>query len=318
MKNKLIFLLCILFLLIFSSGCSSQVIAHEPVQEIPYEPFDGERAWQDVDYQVALGARTPGSPAHAQTTGWIEERLRGLNWEVEVQELQVHVDGNQRTVRNVIAKTGAGRPWLVLGAHYDTRLVADRDPDFGKRSTPVPGGNDGASGVAVLLELGRILPNYVHYPMPGSELRAQQIWLVFFDAEDNGKLAGWDWILGSQAFVDNLAEKPDAAVIVDMIGDAQLDIYMEKNSDPQLRQEIWDTAAALGYDSWFIPEEKHRILDDHVPFIEAGIPAVDLIDMNYAYWHTTQDTADKVSPESLQIVGDTLLSWLVNPSPLGE
>ena len=291
------------------------MIELEPVQEIPYQSFDGKRAWQDVDYQVALGPRIPGSAAHAQTVQWIEERLRGLNWEVQTQELQVSVGDGEQTVRNVVAKMGSGRPWLILGAHYDSRLVSDHDPNPELRTTPVPGGNDGASGVAVLMELGRVLPNYLRYPMPGSELRAAQVWLVFFDAEDNGKIEGWDWILGSRAFVDSLEEHPDGAVIVDMIGDQQLEIYLEKNSDTVLRQEIWDTAAALGYGEWFIPEEKYGILDDHTPFLEAGIPAVDLIDFDYAYYHTVSDTADKVSPESLGVVGDTLLHWLVRPSP---
>jgi len=136
------------------------------------------------------------------------------------------------------------------------------------------------------------------------------LWLVFFDAEDNGRIEGWDWILGSRAFVDSLQFKPEAAVIVDMIGDADLQIYLERNSDKVLRDEIWQAAAGLGYDEVFIPEEKHSMLDDHTPFLEAGIPAVDIIDFDYPYYHTTQDTPDKVSAESLQVVGDTLLTWI--------
>ncbi len=315
MKKKLIEILFLALILVSMLGCSGRLVASEPVQKIAYESFDGKRAWQDVDYQAALGPRIPGEPAHAQTVQWIEERLRGMNWTVEVQELPVTVGSHQKTVRNVVAKTGSGRPWIVLGAHYDTRMLADRDPNPAFRSTPVPGGNDGASGVAVLMELGRILPNYLRQPMPDSDLRAQQIWLVFFDAEDNGQIEGWDWILGSRAFVDSLDEKPDAAVIVDMIGDKDLNIYMEKNSDPTLRDEIWESAAALGFAEWFIPEVKYSILDDHTPFLQAGIPAVDLIDFDYPYWHTTSDTADKVSPESLGMVGSTLLNWLVRPAP---
>ena len=295
------------------AACSGQFAAIEPVQEVQYEQFDGKRAWQDVDYQVSLGARTPGSKAHSQTVRWIEERLRGLNWAVETQEVPIAVGAETYTMKNITAKLGSGRPWLVIGAHYDSRFHADRDADPNLRNTAVPGGNDGASGVAVLLELGRVLPSYLLYPKADSELRAQQIWLVFFDAEDNGQIEGWDWILGSRAFVERLEDKPDAAVIVDMIGDSQLEIFKEQNSDPQLSQEIWDTAGALGFAEWFIPEEKYRILDDHISFIEAGIPAVDVIDFDYPFWHTTADTADKVSPESLDVVGDTLLHWLVYP-----
>ena len=95
-----------------------------------------------------------------------------------------------------------------------------------------------------------------------------------------------------------------------MIGDADLDIYLEKNSNPELRAEIWAEAITLGYADIFIPEEKFSMLDDHTPFLQAGMTAIDIIDFDYPYWHTTEDTADKVSKESLQAVGDTMLSWL--------
>jgi Zn-dependent M28 family amino/carboxypeptidase len=154
--------------------------------------------------------------------------------------------------------------------------------------------------VAVLLELARVLPN----DLPG------QIWLVFFDAEDNGHIPGWDWILGSRAFVSLLQDKPDAAIVVDMIGDKDLTIYQEGYSDIELTTKIWGIAQELGYSHIFIPDVKHTILDDHVPFLQAGIPAIDIIDIDYPYWHTVADTPDKVSSQSLQFVGDTLLTYL--------
>jgi len=134
--------------------------------------------------------------------------------------------------------------------------------------------------------------------------------LVFFDAEDNGKIPGWDWILGSQAFVNELQGQPDAVIIVDMIGDADLNVMMERNSDTTLMAELWGQAAALGFSDHFIAVPGYAMLDDHTPFLEAGIPAVDIIDFDYPYWHTTDDTLDKVSAESLQIVGETILAWL--------
>jgi len=186
-----------------------------------------------------------------------------------------------------------------LGAHYDCRIYADHDPDLSKRKQAVLGANDGASGVAVLLELARSIPK-----------ESASIWLVFFDAEDNGNIPGWDWILGSRAFVEGYEIAPQAVVIVDMIGDADLNIYKEKNSNPELTAEIWAQAAELGYEDVFIPEEKWGMLDDHTPFLEAGIPAMDIIDFDYPYWHTTADTTDKISAQSLQAVGDTILGWL--------
>ena len=161
----------------------------------------------------------------------------------------------------------------------------------------------GVERVAVLLELARSLPG-----------DTVPIWLVFFDAEDNGRIEGWDWILGSREFVKNNPVQPRAAVIVDMIGDADLNIYKEHNSNPALTDEIWEVANGLGYGSKFIPEYKHSMIDDHTPFLEAGIPAVDIIDFDYPYWHTVQDTPDKVSAESLQIVGETLRVWITQQS----
>jgi Zn-dependent M28 family amino/carboxypeptidase len=190
-----------------------------------------------------------------------------------------------------------------VGAHYDSRILANRDPNPLLRSQPVPGANDGASGVAVLIELARTLPP-----------AALPIELVFFDAEDNGQIPGWDWLLGSKAFVATMQTRPRAMILLDMVGDADLRIPMESNSDPALRRSIWATAARLGYRDVFVPETKYSIEDDHVPFLQAGIPAVDIIDLDYAYWHTTADTADHVSERSLQIVGDVVRTWLQEQS----
>ncbi len=261
--------------------------------------FNGQRALADVEQQLSFGPRTPGSPGHAQAVDWILSSLREAGWEAEVQRTTFA----GQDIQNIIARRsgGASGDWVILGAHYDTRIVADQDPDPANRSLPVPGANDGASGVAVLLELARVLP---------ADLETE-VWLVFFDAEDNGNLPGLDWILGSSAFVELLEGQPDAAVILDMVGDADLNLYLEQNSDLQLSASIWAQAAALGYEEFFIPLPKYSMLDDHTPFLRAGIPAVDIIDFDYPYWHTVEDTLDKVSAESLEAVGATLLAWLI-------
>jgi hypothetical protein len=263
----------------------------------PVEPksFDGQRALMDVETQVGFGPRTPGSSGHAQIQEWMRSELSEAGWDSHIQSTQML----GHPVHNLIAYRGEETPKIILGAHYDSRLVADHDPDPAKQSEPVPGANDGASGVAVLVELARVLPK-----------DSLPVWLVFFDAEDNGRIPGWDWILGSQAFVQDLEYHPEAAVIVDMVGDADLNLYIERNSDPELVSEIWEAAAELGYGGTFIPSPKHSMLDDHTPFLQAGIPAVDIIDFDYPYWHTTADTVDKVSAESLDAVGETLLEWI--------
>jgi hypothetical protein len=268
---------------------------------IPEPVFSGSRAYQDAATQMGFGPRTPNSEGHAKTVSWLLDVLQAAGWETEIQTAAY----NDYTIQNVIARRGSGTPWIILGAHYDTRIFADHDPAPQKRTQPVPGANDGASGVAVLTELARVLPRN-----PDGTL-----WLVFFDAEDNGRIADWDWILGSQAFVASLEGRPDAMVLVDMVGDADLQIYRERNSDGALTDEIWGVAESIGYGDQFISAPKYRMLDDHIPFLQAGIPAVDLIDFDYPYWHTTADTLDKISAQSLAAVGDTLLHWLLAHPP---
>jgi Zn-dependent M28 family amino/carboxypeptidase len=294
-RTVFIYLIFIGILLIIILGWYAVAFASPPPFADPVS-FDSSRAYADVQTQVAFGPRIPGTEGHEQIRKWIGSELESAGWVVEVQQ----TERMNHPIYNIIAKRGAGSPQIILGAHYDTRMFADHDPTPGRQAEPVPGANDGASGVAVLLELARTLPE-----------ETQPVWLVFFDAEDNGNIEGWDWILGSRAFAEEIPIEPRAVVIVDMIGDADLNIYLEKNSNIAIRTEIWSTAEALGYGDKFINEEKFSMLDDHTPFLEAGIPAVDIIDFDYPYWHTTQDTPDKVSAESLHAVGDTLYNWIV-------
>ena len=258
--------------------------------------YDAARAYNDVLFQTSLGPRLPGSQAHLDTIEYVVSELTKAGWQVELQQSERL--GHPLT--NIIARRGMGKQWVILGAHYDSRISADQDPDLNMRHLPVTGANDGASGVAVLLELARSLPQYLD----------REVWLVFFDLEDQGNQEGWEWILGSRAFADSLEGKPDAVVIIDMIGDADLNLYREANSDPQLTDQIWGLADELGYSSIFINSVKFSILDDHLPFIEKGIPAIDIIDFDYPYWHTVQDTADKVSAQSLEVIGRVLHTWL--------
>ena len=270
-----------------------------PPPETSASVFDGERAYADVQAQVGFGPRIVGTEGHAKVLEWIREELMKAGWQVEIQESEAL----GHPIKNIVAKRNDAEPEIILGAHYDTRMFADNDPDPANHTIPVPGANDGASGVAILLELARSLPQ-----------NTVPVWLVFFDAEDNGRIEGWDWTLGSPEFVRNNAVQPRAVVVVDMIGDADLNVYQEYNSDAALTTQIWETAADLGYGSQFIPEYKHSMQDDHRPFLQAGIRAVLLIDFDYPYWHTIEDTPDKVSAASLEAVGKTLWSWITQQS----
>ena len=298
-RSAKLFLSILISLILIAAGWYIYSYSHPAQPEIDPVTFNGQRAYADVETQVAFGPRVPGLEGHAKIREWMREELTKAGWQVEVQESEAL----GHPINNVIAKRSAEPPQIILGAHYDSRIFADHDPDPSLRTNYVQGANDGASGVAVLLELARTLPEDTH-----------PIWLVFFDAEDNGNIEGWDWILGSSEFVQNNSIQPRAVIIVDMIGDADLNIYKEVNSDPALTDEIWATARNLGYENKFIPEYKHSMLDDHTPFLRAGMPAIDIIDFDYPYWHTTQDTPDKVSSESLQAVGETLHAWVMQQS----
>lgn len=254
---------------------------------------------RDLSFQVKCGPRTPGSACHQRIQEWIMLSLKEQKWQVETQSFSYgQVEGT-----NIIGKYGNGEEFIIIGAHYDTRFTSDQEKQGELRNQPVPGANDGASGVALLLLLSREIPRQI----PPAE---KTIWVVFFDLEDNGSYPGWDWILGSTAFASSLTKTPSAVIVVDMIGDRDLNIYMEHNSSAELNQEIWQTAQQLGYEQFFISQRKYRMIDDHLPFIQRGFPTSLLIDFDYPYWHTTQDTLDKVSAYSILIVYDTLINWI--------
>ncbi|MEI7848341.1 MAG: M28 family peptidase [Chloroflexota bacterium] len=262
--------------------------------------FNGDNAFHDVQVLVNLGPRIPNSEAHKKTIEYIQTELIKFNWNVTLLEQSI----NGHTAYNILATRSLLNPDLYLAAHYDSRIYADEDPDPGKRTTPVPGANDGASGVAVLLEIARSLPTN---SIPTA--------LLFIDIEDNGHIQGWDWIQGSRAYANQMTTKPKALILLDMIGDSDLNIYMERNSDVEITNQIWETAKNLGYESSFIQSFKYQVLDDHIPFLEKGIRSVDIIDLDYQYWHTTQDIPDKISAVSLQKVGSTILTWIAQYGP---
>ncbi len=311
MRTRLRIVVLGLFLVCSIAACSPigpvATPGVSPLQSVaptPSPEFSGERAYQDVLAQVAFGPRPTGSEALRQTGDYIIAQLKQAGWQVEEQPFEYM--GVQ--ARNIIGKRGSGngKPIVILGAHYDTRRQADNDPDPAKRTQPVIGANDGASGAAVLLEMARTLD---------VAATGREIWLAFFDAEDNGRLDGWDWIQGSTYMAANLTVTPTAMILFDMIGDADQQLYWDRNSDQALNASIWQTAASLGYGQVFIPQVKWTMIDDHIPFAQRGIPSVDLIDFDYRYWHTVDDTADKVSALSLERIGRTITAWLKQGTP---
>ena len=279
------FVIIFFFISILLFGC---------VQSKPTS-FDGSNAIYYIERQIEFGPRIPGSASSDAMRDFIKREMELSGWIVKNQNFIF----DQVNLTNVIAKSSNSPPKIIIGTHYDTRALSDNELSQSLKQTPVPGANDGASGTAVLLELGRTLSR--------EEL---DIWFVFFDAEDQGNINNWEWSIGAQYFVNQLNFPPEYAIIIDMIGDANLEIYKENNSTASLVESIWYEAEKLGYQSYFIQDHKYSIIDDHLPFINRGIPTCLIIDLDYPYWHTTKDKLDKVSGKSLEIIGDVLTSWL--------
>ena len=272
--------------------------------------FDGEAAFGYVETQMAFGPRVPNSEGHRRTGDWILAQLQARADSVEVQEFgHVTVDGELLQLRNFIGRFRPDLPDRILYvAHWDTRPRADRSANLGQQRMPVPGANDGASGVAVLLGVADALVRTP--PTIGVDL-------LFVDGEDYGDFStGDDVLLGSRYYAATLdpSALPLFAVVWDMVGDRDLQIYQEGNSvagAPEVVDRVWARARELGYGSVFRDRVGYTMTDDHVPLLEAGVRAIDVIDFDdVPWWHTTEDTIDKVSAESLKIVGDVAVALL--------
>jgi len=276
--------------------------------------FDKGNAFRYLVEQCEFGPRNPGSNGYKQCLDYLQKTLSGFADTILLQPFVLDDLVNEKSydLTNIIARFKVDAPQqLLIGAHWDTRPWADEDPDTEKRNDPIIGANDGASGVAVILELARIL-NASPPPIG--------ITLVLFDGEDMGRSGTpKSYAQGSLAFAKDLPiEKPDEAIILDMIGDAELHIPIERNSYRQNRQlvkKLWSMAEELSLDA-FESRIVYTLYDDHVPlWAEARIPAVDIIDFNYPnsyanYWHTTQDLPENCSAESLGQVGTLLVHYI--------
>jgi Zn-dependent M28 family amino/carboxypeptidase len=261
--------------------------------------FDSAKAWEHLQRQVAFGPRPAGTPALAQTRRYLLDQLKASGIATREQTFTATTPKGPVAMVNVIATIPGRRPErIVLASHYDTKIA----PQF-----RFVGANDGASSTAVLLELGRVL---------AASQPTFTIELLFLDGEEavNWDWAGTDNTYGSRHYVD--AGRRDgslagikALVLLDMIGDRELIIRRESYSTPWLVEIIWSTAARLGHAGTF-SNELTTVEDDHVPFINAGVAAVDLIDLDNPTWHTAQDDIEHVSAKSLQVVGDVVLASL--------
>ena len=276
--------------------------------------FSGESAFHYLEKQCSFGPRNPGSSGHEQCEEYLIHTLSEFADTVFSQPFLQSIPGKSDTLEmtNIVGIFfGSGTKSLLLGAHWDTRPTADHDVNPERRNKPILGANDGASGVAVLLETARILTQNPH---------DETIYIVFFDAEDLGIEGNpRSYALGAQHFAKNLPiPKPDNAIVLDMVGDAELHLPIERNSyvhNPTLVKFLWTLADELELEA-FDKQLKYEIYDDHVPlWEEAQIPAIDIIDFNYPnrwsnFWHTHEDIPIHCSAESLNQVGTLLIHYI--------
>lgn len=268
--------------------------------------FRPEAAWEHLLRQCAAGPRVPGTSAHRTTRDWLLDSLATRAPRAQLQEFQARTGaGALATGWNIVATWPGEDPPLLLGAHWDCRALADRDPDPALRSNPVPGANDGASGVAVLLEVARLLHER---PPPRRTI------IALFDLEDQGDYGSPEsFCLGSQDLARRLGPvEGGEAIILDMVGAADMVLVREGYSArlaPRLTGRLWSMAARLGLAA-FRPELGGDLTDDHLPFLRKGWEAADVVDMRYPHWHTAGDTPDKCSAASLAQAGQLVAAFL--------
>ena len=257
--------------------------------------FSGASALEFAKKAVAFGPRPPGSEANKKLAAYIASQVKADGAELIEDAFTARTPKGEIAMRNIIAKfPGKSGRAIVITGHFDTKLFPGRK---------FVGANDGGSSTAVLLELGRVM---AHQP------RVDDLYLVWFDGEEaiREEWEGEDNLYGSRHLAerwrkDGTVGRVKALINVDMIGDRHLNIKREMQGNARVRDLVWQTAAKLGYQAYFTDESINEE-DDHMPFVKMGFPAIDVIDVDYDPWHKDEDTIDKISAQSLEIVGTVM------------
>ncbi len=291
------------------AGCDAAPGQERATRErelIPVD-FDADSAYALIARQVAFGPRVPGTPGHAAQLEWMVETLRGYADTVELRRFtHGSLAGDSVAMANVFARFHPGeRDRVLLVTHWDTRPMADQDPDTARRDEPIAGANDGASGVAVLMEVARVLSS--HSPPLGVDL-------LFTDGEDYGP---GEMYLGAKHFAANPPPgyRPLYGILIDLVADQSPSFPVEAQSNqfaPEVVDLVYRTAHEIGMGRYFPRVVGVSISDDHVPLNRAGFRTIDIIDFDYPYWHTHGDVPEHTSPEGLEAVGEVLTQLILS------
>ncbi len=290
-------------------GVSSDATPPKPLPPIP-TGFNGERAMDHARKQIEFGPRPPGSPDLEKTRAYIVDQLKSYGLKVTVDEFTAKTPHGDKKMANITAElSGETKTTILVGSHYDTKFYKDMQ---------FVGANDPAASVGTLIEIGRVLGSLRDKPKI-------TVKLVFFDGEeafcenwsDCGNPDNPDNTYGSRHYVAQLKARKEiddthSLILLDMIGYKKLELGRDSASSRWLQDVIWETARELGHGKVFVDREEGIGGDDHEPFLRAGIDAVDIIQLtSYPHWHKADDTIDKISAQSMKIVGDTVLASLL-------
>lgn len=289
-----------------TSAAAPQQFSLPPAKDPGVDGFSGQRAWNQVKKQVDFGPRPPDTDAIRKLQAYLLSELHSYGCQVNTDDFHASTPDGNLAMKNIVAEIPGKSPNIILLAtHYDTDTIDKQD----QKMKDFVGADDAGSSTGVMLEIARVLCG---------KPQADTIWIAFFDGEE--ALQHWsetDGTYGSREMAAKLAMNGDlkrvkAMVLADLVGYKGLQLRRETNSTPWLIDIAWNEAQKLGYGSIFLPDQ-NPIDDDHFPFMHRGVPVLDIIDCCDAYvpyWHTEDDTLDKISPQSLQIVGDVILASL--------
>ena len=309
------------FSLLFACKTEPKPVPAKPLAQVRVPKFDSNLAYAHVEKQLSFGTRVPGSPTHKATWQWIASTMQSYGWTVEEEHFTTKVyTGQELPGTNIIAKYNpSAATRILLGAHYDTRHIAEKDADDSKKNEPIMGADDGASGVAVLMALAKII---------GESPLEIGVDMVFFDLEDYGDpdpksdADASTWALGSAHWAKNVdrSYKPKHAILLDLVGAKNATFPKEaysKRINGQLVDKVWKLAQDMGYGNYFVNEDRGGVNDDHISVANyAGIPMIDIIYKTETgfgdYHHTHDDDIDIIDKRTMKAVGQVMLAVIFN------